>query len=63
MSKRVFLTLPDSVFDDLELWAADQGRPVANLAAFLVEMKIREAKMMGEFPTPADKNKTTKKNE
>jgi hypothetical protein len=55
MSKRVNLTLPDIVYDNLEAWAEYQGRPVANLAAYLVESSIREAKEKGEFKTLKDK--------
>ncbi|MGF1524860.1 MAG: hypothetical protein ACFBSF_21250 [Leptolyngbyaceae cyanobacterium] len=50
VSKRVFLTLPDVVYQDLEKWAESQGRPVANLGAFLIETAIRQAKTSGEFP-------------
>ncbi|NJN22043.1 MAG: hypothetical protein HC812_13745 [Leptolyngbya sp. RL_3_1] len=50
MSKRVFLTLPDVVYQELEIWAESQGRPVANLGAFLIETAIRQAKTTGEFP-------------
>jgi hypothetical protein len=50
VSKRVFLTLPDVVYQDLEKWADSQGRPVANLGAFLIETAIRQAKTAGEFP-------------
>ncbi|GAB1540506.1 hypothetical protein NUACC21_31750 [Scytonema sp. NUACC21] len=50
MSKRINVTLPDSVLEDLEVWAAYQGRPTANLAAFLIEMSIKLAKDNGEFP-------------
>lgn len=50
VSKRVNVTLPDSVFDDLEVWAEYQGRPTANLAAFLIELGIRQAKEQGEIP-------------
>lgn len=49
VSKRVNLTLPDVVYEDLEAWAEYQGRPTANLAAYLVESAIREAKEKGEF--------------
>lgn len=53
VSKRVFMTLPDAVFEELEQWADQQGRPVANLAAFLVETSLRQAKERGEFkPSP-----------
>jgi hypothetical protein len=56
VSKRVFMTLPDAVFEELEEWADLQGRPTANLAAFLVETALREAKERGEFkPKAKDK--------
>jgi len=41
MAKRVYLTLPDKVFEDLERWATEEGRPTANLAAYLVEQMTR----------------------
>jgi hypothetical protein len=50
VSKRINVTLPDTVLEDLEVWAAFQGRPTANLAAFLIEMSIKLAKNSGEFP-------------
>ncbi|NEP01652.1 MAG: hypothetical protein F6K58_23945 [Symploca sp. SIO2E9] len=50
MSKRVFLTLPDSVYENLEQWASSQGRPIANLAAFLVEVAVAEAEEAGKIP-------------
>ena len=53
VSKRVFITIPDAVFADLEDWADQQGRPTANLAAFLVETAIRQAKEKGEFKARA----------
>ncbi|MDM9580154.1 MULTISPECIES: hypothetical protein [Nostoc] len=56
MSKRINITLPDSVLDDLEWWAQFQGRPTANLAAFLIEMSIKEAKDKGIFPDKTDSN-------
>lgn len=60
MPKRVFLTLPDTLHEDLSNWAEAQGRPVANLAAFLVEIAVREAKMNGEIPDKKE-NKVNKK--
>jgi len=42
MSKRTTITLPDAVFDDLEHWADSEGRPLANLAAFLVEIAVKK---------------------
>ncbi|MBW4422025.1 MAG: hypothetical protein KME13_22895 [Myxacorys californica WJT36-NPBG1] len=50
VSKRVFLTLPDTVYADLERWADLQGRPIANLANYLVERAIEQAKTSGELP-------------
>ena len=51
VSKRINVTLPDSVVDELEDWANAQGRSVANLAAFLLEMAIKEAKDKGDIPS------------
>ena len=50
VSKRVNLTLPDSVYQDLEVWAESQGRPPSSLGAFLVELSIMNAKKSGDFP-------------
>lgn len=50
MPKRVYLTLPDLTYSDLERWADSQGRPVANLANYLVERAIEQAKKDGEIP-------------
>ncbi len=55
MSKRVYLTLADKVYDALERWADDQGRPVANLAAYLVEKAIEQAEAEGKIPPPSQK--------
>jgi predicted DNA-binding protein len=49
VSKRVFLTLPDEVYTKLEDWADQQGRPTANLAAFIVETAIRNAEEKAEY--------------
>ncbi len=55
MTKRVYLTLADKVYDALERWADDQGRPVANLAAYLVEKAIEQAKAEGKIPPSSPK--------
>jgi hypothetical protein len=52
VSKRINVTLPDSLYDELERWAEAQGRPVANLAAFLVEIGLKEGREKGEIPPP-----------
>lgn len=51
VSKRVHVTLPDKVFDALQRWADDQGRPVANLVAYLVEKSVEEADQQGKIPS------------
>lgn len=51
VSKRINVTLPDSVVDELEDWANAQGRSLANLAAFLLEVALKEAKDKGEIPS------------
>lgn len=54
-SKRVHVSLDDAVYKDLEDWAEQQGRPTANLAAFLVERSIAQAKETGEFVPSTDR--------
>ncbi len=57
VSKRINVTLPDAVYEELEWWAEAQGRPTANLANFLIESALRQARERGEIPpkpkTPA----------
>jgi CopG-like RHH_1 or ribbon-helix-helix domain, RHH_5 len=52
VSKRINVTLPDTLYDELERWAEAQGRPTANLAAFLIEIGLKEGKEKGEVPPP-----------
>jgi predicted DNA-binding protein len=61
VSKRVFLTLPDSVHDKLERWANYQGRPIANLAAYIVEKVVEEAEAEGKIPPPPTKDPPAEK--
>jgi hypothetical protein len=49
VSKRFTVTLPDSVFEDLEVLADTQGRPTANLAAFLLKLVSRRVKNAANF--------------
>jgi hypothetical protein len=55
VSKRVYLTLADTVYEALERWAEDQGRPVANLAAYLVEKALEKAQEEGKIPSKEKK--------
>lgn len=57
MSKRTTITLPDSVFEELEDWANQQGRPTANLASFLVELGIRQAKESQEYEPSSNRKR------
>ncbi len=50
VSKRINVTLPDAVAELLEKWADHEGRPTANLAAFIIEKTVREAESEGKFP-------------
>lgn len=47
--KRITVTLPDTSYDELEDWADQHGRPVANLATFLIEQSITDAKRSGDY--------------
>lgn len=58
--KKFSITVPDSVFKDLENLAEYQGRPTANLAAFLVELGLHIYKDRGEFPKEATDKETNK---
>jgi CopG-like RHH_1 or ribbon-helix-helix domain, RHH_5 len=54
VSKRLNLSLPEHLYNDLKTWADHQGRSMANLANFLLERTISSAKESGEFPTTDD---------
>ncbi len=47
--KRITVTLPDQTAAALEDWAAQQGRPTANLAAFLIEQSMIQARETGRY--------------
>lgn len=50
MSKRIGLTVPDTIHHKLERWAQAEGRPLANLCNFLLEKAVRDAEDKGEIP-------------
>lgn len=52
VSRRVFLTLPDQIADDLERWAEAEGTKAASLAGFIVGRAVRDAKLEGRIPDP-----------
>lgn len=41
MPVRFSVTLPDQINKDLQEWADKEGRPKANLTAFLIESAVR----------------------
>jgi len=47
MSKRIQVTVPDRLAEELEKWADFDGRPVSNLCAYLLERAVSEAKREG----------------
>ena len=49
--KRITVTLPARIYEDLEQWADWESRPPANLAAFLIELSVR-AKFPDKYPPP-----------
>ena len=49
LTKRTTITLPGAIYEALENWAEEEGRPTANLAAYLVEQAIR-VKYPEDFP-------------
>ncbi|MEP1062235.1 MULTISPECIES: ribbon-helix-helix domain-containing protein [Cyanophyceae] len=47
MTKKVQVTLPDRIATELEAWAEYDGRPLANLCAYLLERAISDSKEKG----------------
>ncbi len=47
MPRKIQVTLPDRIGDDLQRWADYDGRPLANLCNFLLERAVLEAKEKG----------------
>lgn len=51
--KRIYLTLNNERREELSEWAEQQGRPVTNLATWLIEKAIDRAKETGEYQPQA----------
>ncbi len=56
VSKRLFVTVPDALYEHLERWADLQGRSVSNLAAYLLESSMRQAIERGEYKPDESKS-------
>ena len=52
VSKRFFVTVPDSIGEALDRWAESERNKPATLAAFLLEQVIRQAIDQGKIPDP-----------
>jgi hypothetical protein len=50
VAKRVNVTLPDTVYADLERWAELRDQAIATVAAIAIELAIRDVKDRGELP-------------
>ena len=50
VSKRYNITLPDGVAEALERWAENEKNKPSTLAAFLVEVAVRQASDEGKIP-------------
>ena len=50
VSKRFFITLPDTIGAAIDRWAAQENNKPATLAAFLLERAIRDAADQGKIP-------------
>jgi aminoglycoside phosphotransferase (APT) family kinase protein len=57
VSKKFSVTVPDQIFELLEEWAEAQGRPTANLAAYLIESGLRSAMDKKEFVPKSKQDK------
>lgn len=42
VTRRLAVYLPDPIYEQLEQWADEERRPLSNLAAFLLEMSVRQ---------------------
>ena len=58
MPKRVHLTLPDPIHDELVRWANARGQAIATVGAIALEIAIKQAKEAGEIP-PEESTTTT----
>jgi hypothetical protein len=49
----VYLTIKDETKSLLERWASQQGRPIVNLASWIVEKEVARAQAAGEIESEA----------
>lgn len=51
-STRVALAVPPGIYTPLKAWADMDGRPVASLCLYLIEVAVRQAQLDGIAPKP-----------
>lgn len=56
--KRLYLTLPNGIYEALERWAESEENKPASLGAFIIEREVREALESGKIPQ-GNKNSTS----
>lgn len=66
VAKRVYVTLPDTVTEDLQRWAEKRDQALATVAAIAIELYLGQLKQTGELPaadqiTPAESGKSSEK--
>jgi hypothetical protein len=58
-SKKVTVYLPEGAYDKLSEWAEMEGRPISNLAAFILESIVRQHSNQDfALANPKNKEKT-----
>jgi|JI8StandDraft_2_1071088.scaffolds.fasta_scaffold05459_7 hypothetical protein len=54
MAKKIFASVPDTIADELQDWADQQGRSLSSLISYMLENSLRAAKEKGEYqPNPS----------
>ena len=61
VAKRVYVTLPDTVADDLQLWAGKRDQPLATVAAIAIELYLERLKESGDLKVTATTNGSNNK--
>lgn len=61
MPRKIQVTLPDRIGDELQRWANYDGRPLANLCNFLLERAVIEAKEKGAEWTKQNPSQSSEK--
>ncbi|MGF1493940.1 MAG: hypothetical protein ACFBSC_16100 [Microcoleaceae cyanobacterium] len=60
MTKRLNLTIPDTVYDGLQEWADVEGTKMTTLASYLVETATKDAMERGVISKPSQAKKIRK---